>query len=707
VKGLVRPGTHRLVGASLLAAGLTLAVTFGIHATGYTRVLSPGPLASHHAGVEQDCAACHDSSMSREQLKCERCHDPAGEWRLTHSAHVLLGTNDRRLAAGSPELSCGSCHREHMGRTAVVRTVNDGECAACHTNVASFQSHPEFAVVKAARTPSVGIRFPHQSHLAEVLKIQGRSCEACHEPAADRVTFQPILFERHCISCHKNGLAEGPPTLDPTMVLTPAQVQAAGFVTSVTLTEAPQDRVKALAASHRDAWVQINALRLRAVIDADGDQLERDALAAALAYDEGRRRVRPLAMAADADLQAAIASLTQDIERLEARRDQAGAAVNTNTGALLEQFDAIVGQFKGLSPELDAVLAATPRPQQAPPAPTGQPGAEVNARRRAELERVITALAARAQAGGDAALQSRVADMQSRLAALSRPAGPDATPVDVAAGRLVALEDVVRSLLAVPGPAGNNEAQSLAFAIRAARQEILGGMTVESFEAARRGLLDVLDAIAASGQAAVAPRVALLRQRVAALMPGMTDPAEIAFQIEDRRRQLERLRLEVELRAEPWSKALPAVSLAGPPARANYAQTPEVLSRMLAFTAQAPLRPVPIDEAITTLNRLVGVVSPKGVFCAKCHDFGADGARLAAVRIAEPVHARATFTHAPHLTVATCASCHNGIATSTEASDPNVPGVATCQGCHKPAAAPATCATCHRYHTRSMAGGVR
>jgi hypothetical protein len=300
-----------------------------------------------------------------------------------------------------------------------------------------------------------------------------------------------------------------------------------------------------------------------------------------------------------------------------------------------------------------------------------------------------------------------VADLQGRLEALSRAPGSDSTPADVANQRLVALEDVVRGLLAVPGPAGNNEAQALAFAIRAARQEIVGGMSVEGVETARRAALDLLDAIAVLGQGAVASRVTLLRQRVAALMPGMTDPAELAFQIADRQRQLERLRLEVVVRGESWYNTLPAVRVSGPPPRASYGQAPEVLNRLMQFAAENPMRPVSSDDALTTLNRLMGFVTPKNLFCAKCHDFGSDGVRLASVRIAEPVHARATFTHAPHLSLATCASCHQSIATSTVAGDPNVPGVATCQGCHKPSAAPATCATCHRYHTRSLAEGLR
>jgi len=74
---------------------------------------------------------------------------------------------------------------------------------------------------------------------------------------------------------------------------------------------------------------------------------------------------------------------------------------------------------------------------------------------------------------------------------------------------------------------------------------------------------------------------------------------------------------------------------------------------------------------------------------------------MAPVRIAEPVMARSRFNHAPHVTETNCNTCHASTRTSKYATDVNVPGVATCQTCHKPSQVSAACATCHVYHPPS------
>ena len=63
--------------------------------------------------------------------------------------------------------------------------------------------------------------------------------------------------------------------------------------------------------------------------------------------------------------------------------------------------------------------------------------------------------------------------------------------------------------------------------------------------------------------------------------------------------------------------------------------------------------------------------------CLKCHEYDPSGARLAPVRLAEPVMPRSIFNHAPHTTQTACETCH-GVdgKTSKLATDVNVPGVA-------------------------------
>ena len=91
--------------------------------------------------------------------------------------------------------------------------------------------------------------------------------------------------------------------------------------------------------------------------------------------------------------------------------------------------------------------------------------------------------------------------------------------------------------------------------------------------------------------------------------------------------------------------------------------------------------------------------------CLKCHELS--GPKLAPVTVAEPVMTRALFDHAPHVIQADCASCHASVETSGLATDVNVPGVETCQSCHRPNEARAGCETCHVYHPPSVAALLR
>jgi len=61
---------------------------------------------------------------------------------------------------------------------------------------------------------------------------------------------------------------------------------------------------------------------------------------------------------------------------------------------------------------------------------------------------------------------------------------------------------------------------------------------------------------------------------------------------------------------------------------------------------------------------------------------------------------KAHFDHQAHRLVS-CESCHAKAATSKETSDILMPGIETCQQCHKPGkeyAAEARCFECHNYH---------
>jgi hypothetical protein len=82
--------------------------------------------------------------------------------------------------------------------------------------------------------------------------------------------------------------------------------------------------------------------------------------------------------------------------------------------------------------------------------------------------------------------------------------------------------------------------------------------------------------------------------------------------------------------------------------------------------------------------------------CVLCHIY--NGALMQPVRAAVPVLDRAVFNHAPHLLQLPCEKCHAQVSKSKRADQVNLPGVATCQNCHRPGKSRHDCAECHLYH---------
>src|SRR3954469_5592374 len=194
--------------AALGGAALAIAIG-GLYFAGFKRVTSARPVASSHSPIEARCEQCHDVGKSVSDVRCERCHDPGGADRYTHAGHVLFGSGNAHKSAAAPAVSCVPCHTEHRGRATPVKRVDDRDCGTCH-QFSSLGRHPEFAAVRAKVQTGAGLSFGHQRHIAEAAKQLEKKCEACHEPTADLVGFQPMTFDRHCRACHtKDGFVTG------------------------------------------------------------------------------------------------------------------------------------------------------------------------------------------------------------------------------------------------------------------------------------------------------------------------------------------------------------------------------------------------------------------------------------------------------------------------------------------------------------------
>src|ERR1700722_10146042 len=102
---------------------------------------APGALDEAHAQLSGECAACHQPWRGAYNQGCINCHgDITGSNRhagfdVTNETSGLLA--GRKLAVtSSNNLSCLSCHREHLGRVVDVNVVAAFACTYCHEHPA-------------------------------------------------------------------------------------------------------------------------------------------------------------------------------------------------------------------------------------------------------------------------------------------------------------------------------------------------------------------------------------------------------------------------------------------------------------------------------------------------------------------------------------------------------------------------------------------
>jgi predicted CXXCH cytochrome family protein len=219
-------------------------------------VWSSGPLSTAHAGLSNNCGACHSEPfVSVKDSACVACHtsdavpDHAPAIRMTKGrppAAQPIGAIHAGL--NLPEGRCASCHREHEGPNGALQ-VAESFCTDCHTglsnrlndtqlvNVANWEGHPQFKptlVMKPSTTAprfqrislnsrpkeNSGLIYPHDVHysrtnsVANMVRAQGLpgkdgalACNYCHVPDSDGVRFKPISMEENCAACHDLSFA--------------------------------------------------------------------------------------------------------------------------------------------------------------------------------------------------------------------------------------------------------------------------------------------------------------------------------------------------------------------------------------------------------------------------------------------------------------------------------------------------------------------
>jgi hypothetical protein len=276
--GYLRPVSRRRLLWLGGAAALVLAVlVLGDFSLRGGRSLSGGALSSSHAALQDDCASCHDPFTGVTALNCSTCHEKVGDRLGVYSpeAHYLYRSGDfQRVSQRENELSCAVCHVEHQGRDASITRIGDGPCLECHQFGSFGKDHPPFE----RKAEVTGIQFAHIHHVKELMERRGifdaeQACLACHEPQPGGQHFEPIDFDRHCASCHLNGIAtprlplqqEGQPGVETLATLR----HRGGAGSSWTQFANPGEfreignRVMKLPVHHADPWILENLRHLR------------------------------------------------------------------------------------------------------------------------------------------------------------------------------------------------------------------------------------------------------------------------------------------------------------------------------------------------------------------------------------------------------------------------------------------------------------
>jgi hypothetical protein len=242
-----------------------------------TAAINPGPLTAAHSTLKANCQQCHsDMQLGPEKLLamhsanfdhrsiadsqlCLGCHqeiggnggryaftahtmDPkklhaksTGESRpdpLLRMASYLAGGKTPGAADGSGEqLACGTCHNEHHGLMADLKSFTNRQCQVCHQQ--QFESfshgHPDFEAVSYPASRRTRIFFDHLTHYskhfpektkdaakgvpagfkADAPHGESLSCAACHASNSSSGTMNVVSYEKACADCHENDTRSG------------------------------------------------------------------------------------------------------------------------------------------------------------------------------------------------------------------------------------------------------------------------------------------------------------------------------------------------------------------------------------------------------------------------------------------------------------------------------------------------------------------
>mgnify|MGYP005848194333 CR=1 FL=1 len=232
---------------TLPLTGLTIAAALsGQRPQSFDHVATRGPLTAAHAGLDQQCEACHQpferirgGSWTAElggwigiSSRSESSEVPVNSWRNERCEACHAGAiHHPRMNLASENLeSCAGCHREHQGRDFNLTQLNDQHCTGCHANlpphaidpkgiqvaakIEGFATdHPEFRQLSSEpdKKHVRMLKFSHAVHMQAGMGLGVQFKFRDMEDPADRQRYLNLLGQSNsdmivqleCSSCHQ------------------------------------------------------------------------------------------------------------------------------------------------------------------------------------------------------------------------------------------------------------------------------------------------------------------------------------------------------------------------------------------------------------------------------------------------------------------------------------------------------------------------
>ena len=199
-------------------------------------MISPGPLATGHAGLATDCFACHTPWRGTTAQKCTSCHAlPDIGLRTTKGVAMPQRGLKTSFHQQLSQQDCMACHSDHAGPKlnkssrkpfshALLKPQVQKDCATCHSKPSNEMHRTLTANCGQCHQPEAWkpASFEHakffvldEDHNATCITCHTGNdysrytCYGCHEHTVSNILRkhqeEGIGDLKNCVSCHRSA----------------------------------------------------------------------------------------------------------------------------------------------------------------------------------------------------------------------------------------------------------------------------------------------------------------------------------------------------------------------------------------------------------------------------------------------------------------------------------------------------------------------